>query len=76
MSASQCEAENTWTNDRLVPVQTWRHTRNDQNGRNDRDFLGSTPDMGGVLCLPVENHIVWRVNFIKFQELLCNYLVK
>ena len=42
----------------------------------DRSFKGTTQEIGGVLALPVETHVQFRVNFTKFQELFTGYSVK
>ena len=56
-----------------------RNPRNKNQGtytRTDRDFDGSTPEIGGVLTLPAETYISIIVGCTKFRELLTNYLVK
>ena len=44
--------------------------------QTDRLFEGSTPEIGGVLAMPVETYVRNRVSFEKIKSLLETYLVK
>ena len=61
--------------DHATPSST-RYTRdNNINGFSNKDFEGTTPQLGGVLCTKSENHIKDRVGYEKFKDLLSNYIV-
>ena len=42
----------------------------------DKNFEGATPEVGGVVALRLEHHVLQRVTFELFQQLVISYIVK
>ena len=54
-----------------------RRSRVGNSGRAvDSGFVGTTPEIRGVLCLPVETNVKARVGYNKFRDLLKTYIAK
>ena len=51
-------------------------TRSVHSAISERNFVGQTPEIGGVLALKGEANISNRVYYDKFKELLANYVLK
>ena len=71
-------APNSDTNNGGANNNNQRRTNRTYRGfdQADRKFEGMTPEIGGVLALPLEAYITKRTTFVKFTDLLCNYMAK
>ena len=49
---------------------------NSRNNAIGRDFKGAMLEIGGVLCAPLETHVLDRVGYSKFKGLLNSYIFK
>ena len=81
MADAQREQAQPWTGDNK------QRTCNSNNGQYtnwnyprgsacNKEFKGASPKIGGVLCAPAETHIDARGGYLKFIDLLNNYIFK
>jgi len=70
-------AENRPQDNNRTINQRWNNNRTSTSFySSDRDFVGTSPKIGGIICLPAETHIVAKVSYTRFKELMAVYVVK
>ena len=69
-------ATNKTTNGGILKPSSNKATHEALSKQVDKNFEGATPEVGGVVALRSENHVLLRVTFELFQQLIISYIVR